>query len=61
MATATKAAQIVRTPWVRAAKARIEGTRICVVDVVARHKAGASSAQILEERTIPRPFVSPVL
>jgi uncharacterized protein (DUF433 family) len=49
MATAAKAAQIVKTPGVRAGKARIDGTRICVVDIVALHRAGAGPAQILED------------
>ena len=48
MATAAKTAQIVKTPGVRGGKARIGGTRICVVDIVSLHKTGANSKQILE-------------
>jgi uncharacterized protein (DUF433 family) len=48
MATTVKSVQIVKTPGVRAGKARIDGTRVCVVDVVSLHKRGAGSEQILE-------------
>lgn len=48
MATAAKTVQIVKTPGVRGGKARIEGTRICVMDVVASHQQGKSAEQILE-------------
>ena len=51
MATAAKIVypQIVKTPGVRGGKARIEGTRLCVVDVVYRHKAGLTPEQIRSE------------
>lgn len=49
MATATKTVQIVKTPGVRGGKARIEGSRICVLDVVYTHKAGRTPEQIQVE------------
>ncbi len=51
MATAAKIVypQIVRTPGVRGGKARIEGSRICVLDVVYLHKAGRTPEQIQVE------------
>lgn len=50
MATATmKSVQIVKTPGVRGGKARIEGSRICVLDVVYLHKAGRTSERIQVE------------
>ena len=50
MATATmKSVQIVKTPGVRGGKARIEGSRICVLDVVYLHKAGRTPEQIQVE------------
>ena len=49
MATATKTIQILKTPGVRGGKARIEGSRICVLDVVYLHKAGRSPEQIRVE------------
>ncbi len=48
MATAASAAQVVKTPGVRGGKARIDGTRVCVVDVVRHHQRGAIPAQIVE-------------
>lgn len=48
MATAAKTVHIVKTPGVRGGKARIEGTRICVMDVVASHQQGKAADQILE-------------
>lgn len=49
MATAAKTAQIVKTPGVRGGKARIEGSRICVLDVACAHKAGLTPDQIQVE------------
>jgi len=46
MATATRIAQIVSTPGVRGGKARVEGTRICVLDVVYFHKASKTPEEI---------------
>ena len=46
MRTAVKMVQIVKTPGVRGGKARIEGTRLCVLDVVYLHKAGLTPEQI---------------
>lgn len=51
MATATKAVEyphIVKTPGVRGGKARIDGTRICVVDIVALHGQGMKPGEMLE-------------
>jgi uncharacterized protein (DUF433 family) len=48
-ATAAKTVQIVKTPGVRGGKARIEGSRICVLDVVYLHKAGLTPEQIVDE------------
>jgi uncharacterized protein (DUF433 family) len=48
MATAAGAAQIVKTPGVRGGKARIDGTRVCVSDVVRHHKRGATPEEVLE-------------
>jgi uncharacterized protein (DUF433 family) len=50
MATAAKAAQyphIVKTAGIRGGKARIDGTRICVVDIVAAHQQGIEPKEIL--------------
>jgi uncharacterized protein (DUF433 family) len=49
MATAAKIVQIVKTPGVRGGKARIDGSRICVLDVVYLHKAGHTPEQIMVE------------
>ncbi len=49
MATAAKAVQIVKTPGVRGGKARVDGTRICVVDVVRLSEGGATPEQIRAE------------
>jgi uncharacterized protein (DUF433 family) len=49
MATAARTVQIVKTPGVRGGKARIDGTRICVVDVVRLHERGASPEEIRAE------------
>jgi uncharacterized protein (DUF433 family) len=51
MATAAKIVypRIVKTAGVRGGKARIEGARICVVDVVYLHKAGRTPEQIQVE------------
>ncbi len=49
MATAAKTVQIVKTPGVRGGKARIDGSRICVLDVVYLHKAGLTPEQIVVE------------
>lgn len=49
MSTAAKTIQIVKTPGVRGGKARIEGSRICVLDVVYAHKAGLTPEQIQVE------------
>jgi uncharacterized protein (DUF433 family) len=48
MATAARIVypQIVKTPGVRGGKARIEGTRSCVLDVAFFHKAGLTPEQI---------------
>ncbi len=48
MATAEKIVypQIVKTPGVRGGKARIQGTRSCVLDVAFFHKAGLTPEQI---------------
>jgi uncharacterized protein (DUF433 family) len=46
MATAAKTIQIVKTPGVRGGKARIEGSRICVLDVAYLHKVGLTPEQI---------------
>lgn len=48
MATAAKTL-IVKTPGVRGGKARLDGTRVCVVDVVRSHQRGATPAQIIED------------
>ena len=47
--TAAKTVQIVKAPGVRGGKARIEGSRICVLDVVYLHKADLSPEQIRVE------------
>lgn len=49
MTTAVKTVQIVKTPGVRGGKARIEGGRICVLDVVYLHKTGLTPEQIQVE------------
>jgi uncharacterized protein (DUF433 family) len=49
MTTAVKTVQIVKTPGVRGGKARIEGGRICVMDVVYLHRAGRTPEQIQAE------------
>ena len=49
MTTAVRTIQIVKTPGVRGGKARIEGSRICVLDVVYAHKAGRTPEQIHAE------------
>lgn len=49
MATAARTVQIVKTPGVRGGKARIEGSRICVLDVAYLHKAGLTPEQIQVE------------
>ena len=49
MATAAKTIQVVKAPGVRGGKARIEGSRICVLDVVYLHKAGLTPEQIQVE------------
>jgi len=50
MATAAKGAgHIVKTPGVRGGKPRIDGTRVCVGDVVRLHKSGAVPEQILAD------------
>ena len=49
MATAAKTVQIVKTPGVRGGKARIEGSRICVLDVVYAHKDALTPEQIRVE------------
>ena len=49
MAAAAGTIQIVKTPGVRGGKARIEGSRICVLDVVYSHKAGLTPEQIRAE------------
>jgi uncharacterized protein (DUF433 family) len=49
MSTVGKTVQIVKTPGVRGGKARIEGSRICVLDVVYAHKAGLTPEQIQVE------------
>jgi uncharacterized protein (DUF433 family) len=49
MATAAKAVEyphIVRSPGVRGGKARIEGTRICVVDVAIAYQDGHKPEEI---------------
>jgi uncharacterized protein (DUF433 family) len=49
MATAAKTADhphIVRTPGVRGGKARIDGTRICVVDVAIAYQQGHKPEEI---------------
>lgn len=49
MATAAKVTDyphIVKTPGVRAGKARIDGTRICVVDVAMAYQAGQKPEEI---------------
>jgi uncharacterized protein (DUF433 family) len=49
MATAAKTAEyphIVRTPGVRGGKARIDGTRICVVDVAIAYQQGHKPEEI---------------
>ena len=49
MATASKALDyphIVKTPGVRAGKARIDGTRICVVDVAIAYQQGHKPEEI---------------
>lgn len=46
MSTAVKTVQIVKTPGVRGGKARIEGSRNCVQDVVYLHKRGLAPEQI---------------
>ncbi len=48
MATPARTVDIVKTPGVRGGKARINGTRVCVVDVVRRHEIGATPEQIVE-------------
>lgn len=50
MATATKPAHayIVKTPGVRGGKARIEGTRICVMDLVYLHQRGMKPEEMRE-------------
>jgi len=49
MTTATKTIQILKTPGVRGGKARIEGSRLCVLDVVYLHKAGLTPPQMQVE------------
>ena len=39
---------VVKTPGVRGGKARIEGTRICVVDIVVLHQQGLRPQDMLE-------------
>ena len=47
MASASaRTVQIVRAPDVRGGRARIDGSRICVVDVVQAHKSGRSPEEI---------------
>jgi uncharacterized protein (DUF433 family) len=46
MTSAVKTVQIVKTPGVRGGKARIEGTRLCVLDVVYEHRSGLTPEQI---------------
>ena len=46
MATPAKTVQIVKDPGVRGGNARIEGSRICVLDVAYAHKAGLTPEQI---------------
>lgn len=48
MTTTAGAVQIVKTPGVRGGKARIDGTRVCVVDIVRHHERGATPEQIVE-------------
>lgn len=50
MATAPKVTypHIVKTPGVRGGKARIDGTRICVADLVWLEKAGKSPEEMRE-------------
>ena len=43
---AARTVQIIKTPGVRGGRARVEGLRICVVDVVQAHKAGRTPEQI---------------
>ena len=50
MATAAKTVEsphIVKTPGIRGGKARIDGTRICVVDIVAVHQQVIEPKEIL--------------
>ena len=49
MATAARTVQIVKNPGVRGGKARIEGSRICVLDIAYAHKAGLTPEQIQVE------------
>ncbi len=49
MTTMSKTIQIVKTPGVRGGKARIEGSRICVLDVVYAHKAGLTPEEVQVE------------
>ncbi len=49
MTTAVKTVQIVKTPGVRGGKARLEGSRLCVLDVAYLHKAGLTPEQIQVE------------
>ena len=46
MTSAVKTVQIVKTPGVRGGKARIEGTRVCVLDVAYEHRSGLTPEQI---------------
>ena len=51
MATAARPIEyphVVKTSGVRGGKARIDGTRICVVDVVAAHLQGMKPEEIRE-------------
>jgi uncharacterized protein (DUF433 family) len=50
MATPAKGAvESVKSPGVRGGKPRIDGTRVCVGDVVRLHKSGAAPEQILAD------------
>jgi uncharacterized protein (DUF433 family) len=49
MATAAKTIQIVKTPGVRGGKARVQGSCICVLDVVYLHKAGLTPEHLRVE------------
>ena len=49
MATAVRTVQIVKTPGVRGGKARVEGSRICVLDIAYASKEGLTPEQIQDE------------